>query len=274
MKVKLSDGRTVRYWSGGASPGPVVLFFHGCPDTRRIAMTGEQAAQDAGVRLLCVNRPGYGSSTPTASTPASVARDATELLDLWGVDEAAVLGMSVGAMYAAAFAATYPERTKLLGLVSAPGPGEPTDETLEESMARMRPDFEDWRDRIDPDDEDDAALAARFLAELPPSDADLLRPLGDEAVAAMIWEAVTNPEGYLRDAALVLRPWDVDLAAVRCPAFIWCGDRDDKAVAATDWWAYRLPGPIDVEVEPATTHLAALLRRWPEILHRLGTARD
>jgi pimeloyl-ACP methyl ester carboxylesterase len=271
LKVFLADGRALRYWSS-AIAGPVVLFFHGCPDTRRIAMTGEVAAHEVGVRLLAFNRPGYGSSTPMDSTPASVARDARELLDLWGIDQVAVLGMSVGAMYAATFAATFPERTNALGLVSAPRSGEPTDESVEEAMERMRPEFEAWRGRIDPDDEDDPALAARFLAELPPSDADLLRPLGDEAVATMIWEAIVKPEGYLRDAALVLRPWDVDLSAVRCPVRIWCGDQDDKAVAAADWWTARLPGPVEVEIEPATGHLAALLKQWPEILKRLGTA--
>ena len=95
VKVFLSDGRALRYWSSGTD-GPVVLFFHGCPDTRRIAMTGGKAAYDAGVRLLAFNRPGYGSSTPTASTHTSVARDAVELLDLWGIEQVAVLGMSVG----------------------------------------------------------------------------------------------------------------------------------------------------------------------------------
>ena len=59
--------------------------------------------------------PGYGSSTPAASTHTSVARDAAELLDLWGIERVAVLGMSVGGPYAAAFAATYPERVTALG---------------------------------------------------------------------------------------------------------------------------------------------------------------
>jgi hypothetical protein len=67
----------------------VVLVFHGCPDTRRVAMTGDAAAREVGVRLLAFNRPGYGSSTPTDSTHTSVARDAAELLDLWGIERVA-----------------------------------------------------------------------------------------------------------------------------------------------------------------------------------------
>lgn len=270
MKVLLGDGRVLRYWSS-ATYGPVVLVFHGCPDTRRMAMTGDDAAHEVGVRLLAFNRPGYGSSTPTASTHTSVARDAAELLDIWGIERAGLLGMSVGGPYAAAFAATYPERTTALALVSSPGPGEKTDESVEDAMERMRPEFMAWRAGIDPEDEaeDDAALAARFLAELPASDAALLRAYDDEFLGNLVWEALIKPEGYLRDAALLLREWDFDPSRVRCPTTVWCGELDDQAVAASSWWAGVVP-QAEVEVAAGTTHLAALLTQWPAILRRLG----
>jgi pimeloyl-ACP methyl ester carboxylesterase len=268
VKVFLSDGRALRYWSS-ATPGPIVLVFHGCPDTRRIAMTGRRAAEETGVRLLAFNRPGYGSSTPTASSHTSVARDAAELLDLWGIERVAVLGVSVGGPYAAAFAATYPDRATALGLVSAPGPTFTESEgTVEEAMERLRPEFMEWRARIDPDDEDDAALAARFLAELPEPDAALLREYDDEFIGYLAFEALVKPEGYLRDAALHLREWDFDPTAVRCPTTLWCGELDDKAMEGSSWWGQRVP-QTDVEVLPATTHLAALLTQWPVILRRL-----
>ena len=271
MKVFLSDGRALRYWNSGTA-GSVVLVFHGCPDTRRIAMTGAKAAYDAGVRLLAFNRPGYGSSTPTASTHTSVARDAVELLDLWGIDRVAVLGMSVGGSYAAAFAATYPERTSALGLVSAQGNGvTDTDGTVEEAVERMRPEFMAWRAKIDPDDEDDGALARRFLAELPEPDAALLRAFDDEFLGNLAFEALVKPEGYLRDAALLFSQWDFDASSVRCPTTLWCGELDQNAMAGATWWTKRLPH-AEVEVLPGTTHLAALLTQWPAILRRLGTA--
>jgi pimeloyl-ACP methyl ester carboxylesterase len=270
VKVFLPDGRAVRYWSS-ATTGPIVLFFHGCPDTRRMAMTGDGAAREAGVRLLAFNRPGYGSSTLMDSTHTSVARDAAELLDLWGIERVAALGMSVGGPYAAAFAATYPERTSALGLVSAPAMDETSDEPVEAAMERIRPEFMAWRARIDPDDEDDDALAARFLAELPESDAALLRPFGGEFVGGLAWEALVEPDGYVRDAALLQRTWDFDPSAVTSPAYLWCGDQDQRALDASEWWAERLP-QLTVDVAAGTTHLAALLTRWREILRCLGTA--
>jgi pimeloyl-ACP methyl ester carboxylesterase len=268
VKVLLGDGRILRYWSS-ATDGPIVLFFHGCPDTRRIAMTGADAAREVGVRLLAFNRPGYGSSTPMASTHLSVARDAAELLDSWGIERVGVLGMSVGGPYAAAFAATYPERTTALALVSSPGPGKATEESVEDATERMRPEFLAWRAGIDPDDEDDAALAARFLAGLPESDADLLRTYDDEFLGSLVWEALVKPEGYLRDAALLLREWDFDPAGVRCPTTVWTGELDEKAVAASPWWHGVIPH-ADFRTAPDTTHLATLLTQWPAILRGLG----
>ncbi len=270
MKVSLADGRVLGYWSS-ATKGPVVLFFHGCPDTRRIAMTGESAALEAGIRLLAFNRPGYGSSTPTASTHTSVAADAVELLDLWGIEQVAALGMSVGCSYAAAFAAMYPERVTSLALVSAQaGVVTDTGGSVEDAMERLRPEFMAWRADLDPDDEDDAALAGRFLAELPEPDAALLRPFGDEFVGNLAWEALVKPEGYLRDAALLFRDWDFDPSTLRCPTTLWCGELDENALVGAAWWAERLPQAV-VEVLPGTTHLAALLTRWPQVLRRLAT---
>jgi pimeloyl-ACP methyl ester carboxylesterase len=272
VKVFLSDGRALRYWNGGGD-GQVVLVFHGCPDTRRIAMTGAKAAYDAGVRLLAFNRPGYGSSTPFASTHSTVARDAAELLDLWRIDRVAALGMSVGGSYAAAFAAAYPDRVGGLALVSAQANAvTDTEGTVEDAVERLRPEFMVWRAKVDPDDEDDAALAARFLAELPEADAALLREFDDEFVAYLAFESLVKTEGYLRDAALLFREWDFDPSAVRCPTTLWCGELDEAAMDGSAWWAERVP-QAEVEVLPGITHLGALLTRWPEILRRLVTSR-
>ena len=276
MKVFLSDGRALRYWNGGTD-GPVVLVFHGCPDTRRIAMTGAKAAYDAGVRLLAFNRPGYGSSTPAASTHTSVASDAAELLDLWGIDRVAVLGMSVGGSYAAAFAATYPDRVTAMALVSAQGNTvTDTEGTVEDAVERMRPEFMDWRAKIDPDDEDDAALAARFLAELPAADA-ALAPRVRRRVRRLPGLRGAGEAGGLppRRGPAVPRRGTSTPSAVRCPTTVWCGELDDNALSRRALVGRAACRRHDVDVLPGTTHLATLLTQWPAILRRLrsgGTA--
>lgn len=238
--LRLPDGRAAQYWDSGG-PGPAVLFFHGCPDTRHAAMTGAEAAAHVGVRLVAVNRPGYGRSTPHTSTQASVADDAVAAADLLGIDRFAALGMSVGGAYALVCAARHPDRVSALALVATPSVSRRENGTVAEVVERFRPEFDDWVARLEPADPDDAALAARFLSDLPAADAALLASRRTtEQVAASVREALADHDGYLRDAALTFRDWDATPVDVRCPVHTWPD-------------------------EPAT-HLSTLLASWEPIL--------
>ena len=93
QSLVLSDGRRAEFWDGGASDGFPVIFFHGCPDCRLQAVPGAAAALRTGVRLIAINRPGYGRSDRHASTHASVADDVTALADRLNCERFAVLGM-------------------------------------------------------------------------------------------------------------------------------------------------------------------------------------
>ena len=139
-------------------------------------------------------------------------------------------------------------------------------------MERLRPEFMAWRARIDPDDEDDAALAARFLAELPEADAALLRPFGDEFVGNLAWDALVDPTGYLRDAALLFRDLGLRPGRRALPGdgLVRRARREGgRRVDVVGRAGSRRPTS---RCCPAPTHLASLLTQWPAILRRLGTA--
>ncbi|GAA1156275.1 alpha/beta hydrolase [Nocardioides aquiterrae] len=243
--ITLPDGRAAQYWDTGLD-GPAVLFFHGCPDTRHAAMTGAPAAAALGVRLVSVNRPGYGRSDRHDSSHSSVADDAVAVADALGIDGFAALGMSVGTAYALACAARHPDRVRAVALVA--GPADPRHEpgTVAEVVERFRPEFEDWVARLDPADPDDEALARRFLAGLPPADAALLGTLRTPAqVAASVREALVDHDGYLRDAALTFRPWDATPGDVRCPVHTWPDDRDRHLSTLLGNWRPILASLLD-----------------------------
>ena len=127
MPLALGDGRTLAWSEGGDPAGTPVLFFHGCPDTRRAAWSGHDAAHAAGVRLIAANRPGYGASTPASPSYELVVGDVAELADSLGLDRFAVIGMSVGGTFALACAARLPYRVTTAALVAIsarvrPGP--------------------------------------------------------------------------------------------------------------------------------------------------------
>ena len=250
------------------------MFFHGCPDTRWAARTGEQAARSCGIRLLCVNRPGYGRSDPAPSTLASVASDAVLVAEQLGMKPVAALGMSVGGAYAATLAAARPDLVQVLGVVAAPLMPAPVDMPVDAAAETYRPGLMEFVGRVAPEDTDDAELTARWLAELPAADAALLRQLPAKQVAASAREALAQPDGYLRDAALVLRDWDFGIEDIRAPAHLWYGADDDRnPPSAGAWWAERLRDPHLV-IRERTTHLATLVAHWPDVLATLRASLD
>ena len=255
-------------WLGGARDGPLVAVLHGCPDTRHVAMTGDAAAREVGVRLLCVNRPGYGASTAHASTHGSVADDLAGVAAGLGHDRFAVLAMSVGGAYALATAARHPDRVAALGLVATQPPGARA-EPAEDLAAATGPEFLAWRASVDPTDPDDEALTARWLGMLPPADAALIAALGPAVAAASVREALAEPAGYLRDAALLQRPWQHGPAEVRCPVRAWFGEDDDRSGAAAAAGLLAQLDDVVVVVRPRTSHLATLVAHWPEVLTTL-----
>ncbi len=271
-ELRLPGGRRAQLWVGGDPEGPPVVFFHGCPDTRHAAMTGDAAARGAGVRLVAVNRPGYGASTACASGQLSVADDAVAVVDLLGIDGFAVLGMSIGGPYALACAARHADRVKTAAVAAAPSEEESqrrsTGGTVADAMERARPEFEAFVADVAPDDSDDAALATRWRTILPAEDAALLSSVADADVAASVREALAQHDGFLRDAAVTFRPWAFRVEDVSCPTTLWYGERDTNAPPANgDELAARLPHAI-VRLRD-TTHLATLLTGWDEILSSL-----
>ena len=269
-EMDLPDGRRAQLWTGGAASAPAVLVCHGTPDTRWVARTGASAAASAGVRLVCVNRPGYGTSTPHGSTMSSVADDAVAVLDQLGLDRVA-RARDVRRRGVRRRAGRPPPRPRRRAGRGRRPVGDP-----DRHWARRRPrssgparSSRQWAAGVDVADPDDAALAARWLGGAAPEDAALLgAALTPAEVAASAREALACHDGYLRDAALLFSDWGFDLEDVRCPTHLWYGADDDRNPPANGGGGPTAsPGPSST-VTP-TTHLATLLANWPTILATL-----
>lgn len=290
--LRLPDGRQAQYWRGGAEDGPVVFFLHGCPDTRHAAYAGDAAARRTGVRLVAVNRPGYGMSDAAESGRLSVADDVAAVADQFGIERYAVLGMSIGGPYALACAVRHPQRVTAVGVVASPAivpeldPPVHRDDlssekqqyfadlarwSIEESVEQIRPEFEAYVESLAPGDPDDVALARRFTAVLSPADAEIMSRRTPQEIADSTREALTNTAGYLRDAAISFRHWDFRPEELTCPSTFWYGELDANAsVRNGEWFAANIPG-AKLVVREGASHLGALHNYWEEIL---GTLRQ
>jgi pimeloyl-ACP methyl ester carboxylesterase len=114
------DGRTVAVAETGDPVGSAVVLAHPAPGSRLLD-PDPAATRAAGVRLISVDRPGYGGSTPVADgvPPAipSHADDIAATLEALGVSDVAAVGWSAGGRVVLALAARHPD------LVRAPAIG-------------------------------------------------------------------------------------------------------------------------------------------------------
>lgn len=112
LRVIQEGDRTVEYAViGDERSSPVLVFYPMGACCRMVALMAE-AARASGCRLICVNRPGMGATSPTPQeTRVAVAcSDAAACLDHLAVPAASVLFLCAGAPFALAFCTLFPER--------------------------------------------------------------------------------------------------------------------------------------------------------------------
>jgi pimeloyl-ACP methyl ester carboxylesterase len=107
--ITMNDGRTVAFADYGTPSQTAVVWCHGGPGTRHEPSFVADAAAAAGLRLIGIDRPGYGSSTPQPGrTIGGWVPDALAVIDHLGIDRFLALGASTGGAYALALASQSP----------------------------------------------------------------------------------------------------------------------------------------------------------------------
>ncbi|HKY13828.1 MAG TPA: alpha/beta hydrolase, partial [Microthrixaceae bacterium] len=106
-----SDGRDVG-WADHGEPGDTaVLWCHGGPGSRHEPAYVAGRARAAGLRLVGIDRPGYGWSDPRPGrTIAGWVPDGIAVADELGIDTFLTIGVSTGGAYSLALAAMHPDR--------------------------------------------------------------------------------------------------------------------------------------------------------------------
>ncbi|MDX1587339.1 MAG: alpha/beta hydrolase [Oleiphilaceae bacterium] len=119
MQLTGPDGRTLSFSLTGPEEGFPVFYCHGIPGSRHeTAMLSPDLRQRC--RLIAMDRPGYGESSPCAGYgPEDHAEDLRCLAQHLGVTQCAVLGFSGGGVFALAAAAALGARHLVLTGVPA-----------------------------------------------------------------------------------------------------------------------------------------------------------
>jgi pimeloyl-ACP methyl ester carboxylesterase len=292
--VPLPDGRRLGYAEYGDPDGPLVMWFHGTPGARRqVPPSGRRAADELGLRVVCVERPGVGDSTDHAYRQIlDWADDVTVVAEHLGRERFLVVGLSGGGPYTLACAHALPEQVVAVAILGGLVPTSGGDAAAGGVVALSRP-----FNRL-------LTVLRRplgrglwgFIRVTKPAAHPLYRayarfsPEGDQkvfddpATEAMFINDLTFAarrqfQAFVNDLVLVGRPWGFRLADVRVPVRWWHGDADpfvglDQAQRAT-----ALLPDVELIVRHGESHLGGfaaadeiltvLAKLWEE---RNGTA--
>jgi pimeloyl-ACP methyl ester carboxylesterase len=279
-RLRLRDGRWLGYFESGDPHGAPVLFFHGF-GTTRVVCPPDEPARRLGVRLIALDRPGIGLSTPKPGRRLlDWPDDVRQAADHLGLSHFSVVGWSGGGPYALACARGLAERVDSVALVSAPAPlaGATRPEYLRrfDRNAVRAAGKAPWVIRIamwhwgrgqrrDPE-----AFFEKSLADMSAADqAVLSEPALRSRMIANSAELYRHGGRGMYDEALVLaRPWGFDLSELSVPVQIWHGARDTTVpIAMSEHLAESIPGAEMRLFADEGHHL--LYRHWPDILDSL-----
>lgn len=122
--IAVGEDRRIGFAEFGAPQGRAVFWLHGTPGARRQIPTEARVyAEHHNIRLIGVDRPGIGASTPHQyETILAFADDLRTIADTLGIDKMAVVGLSGGGPYTLACAAGLPDQVVAAGVLGGVAP--------------------------------------------------------------------------------------------------------------------------------------------------------
>jgi pimeloyl-ACP methyl ester carboxylesterase len=273
--VSLPDGRKLGYAEYGMSDGSPVLLFHGAPGARHVHADMAEIARQLGVRVIAVERPGYGLSDPQPGRSLlDWPRDIEILADALGVKQFAIIGFSMGTLYALACAYRLSGRVTKMALAGALAPLDVPGVT--EGMAPMVSGLYTLA-KSNPDE------LKNILASLAGSPAALVEAM---AASAIEWDKKvigarhaefeieytqvlhSGIEGFSSDFVLASSGWGFPLDGIHAEIHLWSGTADQNTPPAmTNYLSSQLPN-CRTFMLPNEGH-CGLYVHWEEILTHL-----
>jgi pimeloyl-ACP methyl ester carboxylesterase len=270
--VKLHDGRMLAYAEWGVPAGRPVVLFHGTPGSRLLC-PDEDATVAAGVRLITIDRPGYGGSDPDPDLSLQTwADDYAELHDMLGLPPCPIVGWSGGGPHALACAVRAPALVSSVGLAASMAPAEEMGEGWEDErrvadllrvdraagVAAIAARYEDLAD-------DPASFFASWDDPKSPDVRLLALPDVHEAMVESVREGVRQGSvGVVADETATFGPWGFSTADVMQDVGVWLGSENQVCRSDADYFAATIPRATYVTF-PGDGHLVPL-PRWAEML--------
>ncbi|MBK9927447.1 MAG: alpha/beta hydrolase [Anaerolineales bacterium] len=279
--ITLSDRRKLGFAEFGDVKGRPVFLFHGQPGNRLFRHPDNSILLSLGVRLITVDRPGYGLSDYQPHRKLlDWAQDIVELAEALGIEYFAVVGFSGGGPYAAACAYKIPHRVIKIGLVDSAPPMTvpeiskkmPTPLRINYLLAHYAPALlvllfkAYWRSsRRRPE-----AFINLAMKQSSPVDREILSNPDMYNMMIDVWKENirVNSQGYTQDTEILMKDWGFCLRDIKTDVYLWQGEADVNIPSA--WARY-----MTQEIPHCKSTIFAdeghfvLLTHWQEIIQIL-----
>ena len=281
-QAQLQDGRRLGFAQFGDADGEPIIFFHDLWGNRNLRHPDDSILARLGIRLIGVDRPGYGmSSRKSGRSLMDVVDDVMLLSKAMKLERFSVLGFSAGGPYALACAYRFPQIVTRCAVV-APLP--PLDHAQgfraihpvygrlfqlaggNESFFRllMRGFF--WFDSQRGPDQFVKELGGLMTS----ADQKVLSNINLFNSRRDIWgEIRSGGSDQLADEMVTLtKPWGFRLQSISVPVDIWWGEADGFCAPGV---GERMAGMIpnsQFRLEPQAGHFM-LFSHWQAILQQL-----
>jgi pimeloyl-ACP methyl ester carboxylesterase len=254
----------------GPSDGVPVLYLHGMPGSRgEQRVFPDEVLADVGVRIISVDRPGWGDTDPRPGDRPTRARDALDVADALGLERFVAMGLSSGGSYALTLGAVAPDRVERVVLACGQMPYDDEDavqDLIPEQLALL-PVLGKGRSGLV--DQLMTAWCESLLADPLGVLEQSVGSFSEEELALLAepwWRDVLTEEiragcragieGAVDDLLAWPTPFEVDLADVRCPVRAIHGTADDwEPIANLRRILSQIPQAQLIEVE-GMSHLA------------------
>jgi pimeloyl-ACP methyl ester carboxylesterase len=278
--ITLTDGRTLAYAEYGDPRGKPVFFFHGTPGSRLFHPPDEVTAR-VGVRLITVDRPGYGESTFQPNRRLlDWPNDIAQLAGALGINKFAVVGHSGGGPHTLACAYALPDRVIAAATIAGAGPIETpgaTDDMIPLNKFGFKyGQYMPWpigrtiTSLIFHERCTNPAKAFDNDKNRPPADQEIMdRPeIRDLCIRTEVEAFRPGIKGMAWDVRLITRPWGFNLEEINIPVRLWHGTADNvTSIRMAQYMAGKIPNS-QLTVCPNEGHML-LIPHWEEILTQL-----
>ena len=284
---ELPDKRQLCFAEYGDYTGFPIVYCHGFPACRLEAKLAETEARRLGLRLISIDRPGFGRSDfMPKRTMLDWPDDVIALMDHLRIEKFSVLGVSGGAPHAMSCALRLCERICTLGLVCGLGRlGDPQFPykirkpfSLLVKLFKSSPKVGFWVTR---------QLVGRLLTSFPASvfiliknlaSAEDKKLLSDPLVGSMIQNSYKEAfyqgsEGPAWEFYLFIQPWGFDLQQIKANTYLWHGDNDRTVPLAMGQHHAELIPHAQLKIFPGEGHFTVPIRYAGEILQTLRAAK-